>query len=596
MKMIRVLWALVFLGSLNFHAQEQVVSTQESTSNLNPGEKGGLETILAGMTLENCSTNALMKVISTIAKAPDWGSQSDSLSRWLRKMYHAQAVQKPGWMQLSGLQRWCEFFSEAKNSSVISDPSAVTWLLNDSSLTKDFFLVLSPKDKLPQVLSILNELHKAEPTRFPAYNRLAIAMALVWDAPPRRAPHGQVAADKLPIDESTIFDRFRFWVESNEKKICEYDLTKLEVEQLKFIVDATQPLDELRWAQTGVGYNRGNFSEAFSFIKYDKSRLDRGEYSWTHPVYSLKEIRKLGGICVDQAYFASVAGKAKGIPTLFFTGEGRRGGHAWFGYMKSPDRWVLDCGRYQYDKFATGNATDPQTREEISDHEIAFLAESFRNTPAYHESMAHLRQATLFQKAGDLPQASAAIETALKLSPMNLDAWEFKTGLLELDKNADAACKSHLNAMVTQFIRYPDVKADCQQKLAARFRESGDQQKAAMIEDRIVRDNRDKRHDLSVEVYENKLKECCAKQDWKGGRAVVHDAIMKLKDEKGSVFQLTSQFVSDCLKNGEIDEATRAVTDLKNRILFDEILSKEVEALQKEVKEASKEKRATQKK
>ena len=34
---------------------------------------------------------------------------------------------------------------------------------------------------------------------------------------------------------------------------------------------------------------------------------------------------------MDQAYFISVTGKAKGVPTVLFLGQGRSGGHAWVG-------------------------------------------------------------------------------------------------------------------------------------------------------------------------------------------------------------------------------------------------------------------------
>ena len=548
-------------------------------------ELGGL---LQNLTPENWTTNSFADVTALVGKAQDWKTPAASLTQWLDRSYNTQAVTKPGWSAMSGLQRWCELFGE--NSEAVSklDPSTVTWLLNDRALTEDFFAILSPQDKVPQALTILEDLHKSDAARFPAYDRLAIAMAIVWDVPPPASPHHQVDPIKIPPDTSTTPERFRFWVDCNEKKVCDFDLTKLEVEQLKFIVDASQPLDELRWAQAAVRYSLSNFDQAFSSIRYDEPRLDQGVFSWPHPTYTLKEIRKLGGICVDQAYFASVAGKANGIPTLFFTGEGRRGGHAWFGYMKSPDRWNVDCGRYQYDKYATGTATDPQTNKPISDHEIAFMAELFHNSPEYRASMAHLRQASLFDSGGDATRALAAIEAAIKISPLNVDAWEFKTSLLEKDATAVDACKAHLNTMANQFVRYPDIKAACLQKVATLSREGGDSKAADQVEDRIIRENRGKRHDLSAEVYSKKIDQCCENGDWKGGREAVHDAISKLKDEKGVVMELMQKFVTKCVENGQYDEASRTLADFKNKVRPGGREGAQVEALQKMIKEAIK--------
>lgn len=543
---------------------------------------------LQNLTLENWTTNAFGEITAALAGSQDWKAPSQDLSQWLAKQYNATAVTKPGWIAMSGLQRWCEFFGDHAEAVAKLDPETVPWLLNDRDLTSEFFAILSPRDKAPQVLAILQDAHKGEPKRFPTYNRLAIAMAVVWDVPPPPSPHHQVNASKVPMDTSTTLDRFRFWAECNDRKACDFDLTKLELEQLKFLVDATQPLDELKWAQTAVRFTRSNFDQAFSSIRYDQGRLDQGVFSWPHGPYTLKEIRKLGGICVDQAYFASVAGKANGIPTLFFTGEGRRGGHAWFGYMKTFDRWNMDCGRYQYDKYATGTATDPQTNEPISDHELGFLAEPFRNSPEYRASTAHVRQAQVFVLAGDPANARIAVETALKLSPLNVNAWELKTSLLEKDPNLADELKKHLNTMAGQFVRYADIKAASLTKLAALSREGGDEKAADQMENRIIHETHAKRHDLSAEVYRKKMEQAIADNDWKGGRDVVKDAMSKLRTERGVVLDLTQSFIRKCVENGQYDEASRVLADFRNKMQPDGRMGRDLEELQKLIKEGQK--------
>ena len=92
------------------------------------------------------------------------------------------------------------------------------------------------------------------------------------------------------------------------------------------------PKSELDWARESVKLRRASFDKIFSSIKYDKPRLEGGIFRWPYGDYSLGSIKEKGGICVDQAYFSSMAGKAKGIPTLTFVGQGSGGGHAWFGF------------------------------------------------------------------------------------------------------------------------------------------------------------------------------------------------------------------------------------------------------------------------
>lgn len=553
---------------------------------------GALASLLPNGAVDALATNQFSQIAAALIASPNWSAHSSALSEWLRKSGGAANVQKPAWRRLFGLQRWCQLFAENESAMSSVEPDTQSWLLNDPALTEDFFAVLSPKDQVPAVLGILQDLHKAEPARFPLFNRLAIALAVVWDSPPPVTPHFQVASGQIPQDRPSLVERYRFWLELNDKKIADYDLSKLEVEQLKFLVDAALALDELRWCQQSARFGKGNLGSAFASINYDEPRLLSGQYNWPRDVpYTLKEIRKRGGICVDQAYFAAMAGKAMGIPTLFFTGEGRRGPHAWFGYMKSPDRWVMDCGRYAYDKFATGTARDPQSGDAISDHELAFLAEPFRNTPEYQTSMCHLGLARLCQAASDPARALQAAEAAVAVCRRNLNAWELKSSLLEPDAAAQTAYQTHLGAMMAEFVRYPDIKVACQERLAAAARKKGDEKAAAQIENRMVQDNRLKRHDLSAEVFEKQLTECCEKQDWKGGRTVLRSAFSKLKDETGPLLTLTKRLVEALLLNGQAEEANRVLMEFRSRIDMDPIVTREFDALQAAVKQVVKEQR-----
>lgn len=261
--------------------------------------------------------------------------------------------------------------------SELLPPGLIKEFLKDTAFSKSFFTALSADDYLPQVLVNLRDIRAAQPAKWKDYQQLAIALAVVNDSkPPAFWPHRQVSESLVPKEQRPVATQFAEWVAANESGGTLLDLRKLSAGQLKFVVDAFVTQDEIVWARKNIRLPRVGFDKAFSMVAYRFERLNSQKYSWEEDPYLLETIRARGGICVDQAYFAMLCGKAKGLPTLFFTGQGADGGHAWFGYMKSNDRWELDCGRYATQNYAIGKALDPQSWKPISDHDLLLLAAS----------------------------------------------------------------------------------------------------------------------------------------------------------------------------------------------------------------------------
>ena len=257
-------------------------------------------------------------------------------------------------------------------------PDFLAQLAGDTDFQREFFKNLTPDDFPPVALTRLEQLYSAHPGRWPEYRSLMVAFALVYDQrQPRDWPHHQVDPSLVPPMDEPLAKRFEYYLRANDAGRLEHDLRRLSVAELKFVVDAPVPRSELEWAAKNVRLRRNQFDRAFSIVDYDERRAQRGVYEWPRDKgrYVLANIELWGGICVDQAYFAAIAGKAKGIPTLYFAGQGTDGGHAWFGYLRSPDgKWELDAGRYLNQNYAAGQALDPQTWLPISDHDLLYLA------------------------------------------------------------------------------------------------------------------------------------------------------------------------------------------------------------------------------
>ncbi len=151
-------------------------------------------------------------------------------------------------------------------------------------------------------------------------------------------------------------------MQSNRDKKLDLDPTQLSFENLKYLVDSEVKLSELAYAQQNrISYSQ--FADAFFSIQYDTARIGNTHtvYNWPYTSYTLSDILEKGGICIDQAYYAEILGKGRGIPTIRFTGYGMDGAHAWFGYLSNSGKWELDCGRYEEQDFPKGFAVDPQT-------------------------------------------------------------------------------------------------------------------------------------------------------------------------------------------------------------------------------------------
>lgn len=458
-------------------------------------------------------------------------------------------------------------------------------LAGDQEFLREFFRILTPDDFPPVALARLEQLHSAHPHRWPLYRSLMLAFALVYDQrKPDFWPHRQVRpADVMPMDEP-LTERFAYYAKLNDAGRLDYDLRSMSAAELKFVVDAPVPRSELEWAAKNVKVRRDQFDKAFSTVNYDQRRAERGIFVWPHGRYLLPNIEVWGGICVDQAYFACIAGKARGIPTIFFAGQGTDGGHAWFGFWRGNAKWELDGGRYLNQNYTVGQALDPQTWLPITDHELLYLSGRASRSPGQDAALTDLVMAGIFARTGDNAARLAAAESALQNAPALAAAWEEKEQALEAAGDTQAL-RAHYAQAIDFFRREDDLKVRYQARLAELERASGDAGAARKLEDRVIRENRRDRADLSVVAAGETLERLLGTGDYEGAMREFRSAAGKLGRTGGGNFfyGVVRPFVLQLRAAGRDKDAEKTLQTARRTMQFEpgSILDREMSDLER---------------
>jgi tetratricopeptide (TPR) repeat protein len=221
----------------------------------------------------------------------------------------------------------------------------------------------------------------------------------------------------------------------------------------------------------------------------------------------------------------------------------------------------MDCGRYENQKFATGEALDPQTWKPLSDHELAFLEGHFRAQPEYAASQDDLVMAGLLEGLGQNAPAAAALDSALAVCPMNAAAWDAKTAFLERTGAPPEALRAHHEAAARQFASQPDLKAEHLAALAEIARQSGDTAAAGAYDNQIITQNAGDRTDLGVQTLAKQILDLTASGQ-------LDDAFKKYRQQvddvgknggSGFFYAVVRPFVSALLAAGQQRRAKEAM-------------------------------------
>jgi len=518
----------------------------------------------------NSSWSEIESAARTAAVRADQKNRTQALEGWLLVAKWSRLL---GSDQVEVTNRWVSAINTAqlghRNMAQLSHPPSATLsetispettvaLMSSPEFSRSFFDLLTPYDYLPKVLLTLDQIYQTDPENFREYEQLALAIALVFDVPPPpQWPHGQVTEKLLDRALPRAKEAFVFWVKSDRERKTLHRLNFLEAAELKFVVSAAAPLAELRWVQDRVGFDFEALPRTYDAVTYRTDRVEAGAYIWPGSSYALPTILREGGICIDQGYFASESGKARGVPTLLFRGVGLDGRHAWFGYLDGQKQWQFDVGRYAEQQYVSGVAFDPQTWGDVNDHELAFLAERFRVLPRYDQSRARQWLAEEFLRLRQFGDAAKSARRAVNHEPRNVAAW----AVLQLAEEAGEVTVVKREATGREAARalqqYPDLHARFMRGVISLMRERGQTSAADHEERQLAKFYAADRSDLAIAQAAEILNRSLAGDDPATQLRVFESALRQFGVKAGMTAfdRLVSPFFRQALLDGRKRDA-----------------------------------------
>ncbi len=432
-------------------------------------------------------------------------------------------------------------------------PETEQWLFADPGRLHLLTASVRPSDNLKRCFQCLETLLEHDPSGREKYFKLMLALSVVWDQPKRPPVHHQAGKKTLPYPPD-VTGRYGCFKELYASGAAKIPYEKLSVRDLVFVVDTPVPLSELLWARGSVRGGLEEWGEKFSDISYDSSRIRTGRYQWPHGVYTLESIRQKGGICVDQAYYATLTARAFGIPAMCFSAAGNSGHHIWFSYMHRPGRWALDVGRYESEAYTTGWTVDPQTNEMMSDHDLVYEYRRALDKQRAMQSDAYVAIAETLIRDPD--NVLRCINQARKIDPQNLRAWQIEIDALMATRD----CRGLLDLfeeLRDAFEEHPDILIAAAEKIGAVLAGEGLQDDADRLRRQMARRVDDDRDDLVRFLGMDEIDALVKDGEIKKARRKMEDLLEEHIEDGTKTFSLIRRYLEMTRGTGQSKAAAR---------------------------------------
>lgn len=442
-----------------------------------------------------------------------------------------------------------------KGSSPESGRDFIRWLVNDRSrplhaFIQNYMLQEGRPENMPFSIQTFYNIWLNTPEKDRAkYLNLAIACSLV--NPGTANSNGRLRNPKTPVLKMP--EVFEYYRQRDSKRKLLTDVKKMSVARLLMVVDVRLPRSEFEWVEKNLSYDRASWaSKAYNSIKYLMDRAKNGKDPYTH--YTFEEIRKEGGICMDQAYYSANTAKVAGIPAVYAVGDGDRGGHAWVVSNDSETQWN-QINSYGY---KTGTYTNPCSGRRH--HESMLLLQTKKEKPGQYDGAADCIGLSRFLLSnGNVDEARGAARYVTGAYPTLTAAWSNLVEMLgqeggsEVDMGEWRRIHNTLSTQSRKNTELTDIAADVEDKYIISGRSAAGKKQAMDRSLRQLRRNGgEDRSDLVVEAIGRQASMLAENSDVRGLYGLYRKEL-KGYTKRGDVF---GQLLSQCVSNYEKAEAT----------------------------------------
>ena len=306
------------------------------------------------------------------------------------------------------------------------------FFIDNPAAERTLVMCIRAGDKATEVATIFDTLAMNKTANVQRLPALAAAIAVTHDA---RVRDPQISE----VHTSSPGEYFDYFIANAGALAFKLDRTPPEL--LVYMVNVTAPISDLNWARNRYN-NRPRIGQVYFDVAYDygflegtqKKASDRGEYT-------LENLRKYGGICSDQAYYANQCAKAIGVPAVVVTAPGTTVGHAWIGYLTSgaATTWDFDSGRYPEFQGVAGEIRDPQTGHQITDARVKLTARLAGTAPMDRWRCIALTDAAHAIASENATTALEWLEAAVNACPAMADPWDEVVAISKAGKLTAAA-------------------------------------------------------------------------------------------------------------------------------------------------------------
>lgn len=457
----------------------------------------------------------------------------------------------------------CVRFMQLSQKTKLTSEMAA-WILASGPRLRGVVNIIKPEDHLVRVLAIMDRLRAHDPAGCNEYFDLILAIAVVFDHPDAVRVHGQMGPTVLPCKADAV-TRYDDYKQLYEKRRAKMEYRKLTAAELRFVIHVPVPESELEWARENVGGSLSGWDSKYSGIEYDYDRLDAERYAWDNGPYVLASIKEKGGICVDQAYYAVITARAHGIPAIYFHGSGNSANHAWFAYMRAAGDWKLDVGRYSNQGYTTGFAIDPQTRAEMTDHDVAYACDSSLHSKAFQRAAVYGAIAEVLLES-DPDNALRCARLARKEVKRYLRPWAIEQKVLA-DRGDYKGLLDLFEAKGDAFRKYPDVLVASAKEIEAILRAAGQTDKLTELFRSLDSDVDDDRDDLVRTMETERIDRLVESGDLKKARREMERLLNDQKDGGNKTFTLIQKYLVLTKKTNQTHEAAKFLESYINTLI-----------------------------